>query len=233
RSPGAAVGGVVLAVDPESADAPFRQLRQQIVEAVERGRLTPGTRLPAVRALAEQVGVAANTTAKVYRELEAAGVLETRGRTGTSVAESDMRAAVRLRAAEELVEHGTASGSTADDATATVRDALDRTTQPARPARSARNAPACRTPPPPRLDSAHLGSTAFLHISAEWACARTRWDLTICSGVSRSAVDPGPIAAACPPPLLLEHPPLFLEHPVSEVHEGPRGVQHALRHPPH
>ena len=126
--PGAAVGGVVLAVDPESADAPFRQLRQQIVEAVERGRLTPGTRLPAVRALAEQVGVAANTTAKVYRELEASGVLETRGRTGTFVAESDMRSAVLLRAAEEVVEHATASGFTADEAIATVRDVFDRTT---------------------------------------------------------------------------------------------------------
>src|SRR5699024_4756699 len=114
----------------------------------------------------------------------------------------------------------------AGEAIATVRDGVDLTTYPARPARSARNAPACRTPPPPRLDSAHLGSTAFLHISAAWACARTRWDLTICSGVSRSGVDAGAIAAACPPPLLLEHP-------ASQVHEGPRGVQHALRHPPH
>ena len=47
--------------------------------------LPPGTRLPTVRALAETLGVAANTVARAYRELEHAGVVTTRGRSGTVV----------------------------------------------------------------------------------------------------------------------------------------------------
>lgn len=125
---GATVAGVELAVDPASAEPPSRQLRAQIVEAVDSGALTPGTRLPAVRVLAEQVGVAANTAAKVYRELEQTGLLESRGRSGTFIAESDLRSAVLLRAAEEFVEHAAAAGFTADEAVEAVRGAFTRRT---------------------------------------------------------------------------------------------------------
>ena len=127
-SPGAGVGGLVLSVDPAAAEAPFRQLRTQIIDAIDRGELTPGTRLPTVRSLAEQVGIAARTAAKVYRELESTGVLETRGRSGTFVAERDLRAAVLLRAAEEYVEHAVGAGFTADEAAEAVREAYGRTT---------------------------------------------------------------------------------------------------------
>lgn len=123
---GASVAGVALAIDSTSSEAPFRQLREQIVEAVHRGDLTPGTRLPAVRALAEQVGVAANTVAKVYRELEQAGVLETRGRSGTFIAAADLPSAVLARAAEEFVELAARSGFGVDDATDAVHTAFAR-----------------------------------------------------------------------------------------------------------
>lgn len=58
------------------------ELRASIVAA----GLPAGTKLPTVRALADELGLAVNTVAKAYRELEAAGVLETRGRAGTFVA---------------------------------------------------------------------------------------------------------------------------------------------------
>lgn len=45
-----------------------------------------GTRLPTVRSLARTLGLAPGTVARAYRELEAAGVVETRGRAGTVVA---------------------------------------------------------------------------------------------------------------------------------------------------
>ena len=52
---------------------------------VAAGELTPGTRLPTVRALAAELGLAAGTVARAYRELEADGVVETLGRKGTFV----------------------------------------------------------------------------------------------------------------------------------------------------
>jgi DNA-binding transcriptional regulator YhcF (GntR family) len=76
----------VLAVDPTSPIAPFEQLRSGVVDAVASGELTPGDRMPTVRRLAEDLGLAPNTVARAYRELEASGFLETRGRNGTFVA---------------------------------------------------------------------------------------------------------------------------------------------------
>jgi DNA-binding transcriptional regulator YhcF (GntR family) len=72
-------------VDPASSVAPYEQVRASVTSLVRSGRIAPHTRLPAVRRLAVDLGLAANTVARAYRELEAAGVVETRGRLGTFV----------------------------------------------------------------------------------------------------------------------------------------------------
>lgn len=64
------------------------QLRLRLAELIERGTLAPGERLPPVRSLAEQLGLAVNTVAKAYRELEASGTLVARGRLGTFVSDT-------------------------------------------------------------------------------------------------------------------------------------------------
>jgi DNA-binding transcriptional regulator YhcF (GntR family) len=78
----------VLVIDPRSAIPPFEQLRLQLLELIRRGELVPEARLPTVRKLASDLGVAPNTVARTYRELESAGLIETRGRNGTVVARS-------------------------------------------------------------------------------------------------------------------------------------------------
>ena len=74
-----------LTIDSESATAPFEQVRIQIAAAVAAGQLSAGTRLPTVRSLAVDLGLAANTVARAYRELEADAVIATLGRRGTFV----------------------------------------------------------------------------------------------------------------------------------------------------
>ncbi len=74
--------------DPASDVAPYEQLRTQIAGRAAGGALAPGTRLPTVRALADELGLAVNTVAKVYRALETDGVIVTHGRRGTFVASS-------------------------------------------------------------------------------------------------------------------------------------------------
>ena len=74
-----------LTIDSESATAPFEQVRIQIAAAVAAEQLSAGTRLPTVRSLAVDLGLAANTVARAYRELEADAVIATRGRRGTFV----------------------------------------------------------------------------------------------------------------------------------------------------
>jgi DNA-binding transcriptional regulator YhcF (GntR family) len=73
-------------IDTMSAEPPFEQLRVQIATRVADGDLVAGTRLPTVRALAAELGLAANTVAKSYRALESDGVIVTEGRRGTFVA---------------------------------------------------------------------------------------------------------------------------------------------------
>ncbi|GAC1404387.1 MAG: GntR family transcriptional regulator [Mycobacterium sp.] len=76
-------------VDQSAARPLFEQLRTQIIDGIRDGKLPPGTRLPTVRELAGQMSLAVNTVARAYRELESAGMLETRGRFGTFVARID------------------------------------------------------------------------------------------------------------------------------------------------
>jgi DNA-binding transcriptional regulator YhcF (GntR family) len=74
-----------LTIDAESGTAPFEQVRTQIAAAVAKGQLSPGTKLPTVRQLASDLGLAANTVARAYRELEADAVVATHGRGGTFI----------------------------------------------------------------------------------------------------------------------------------------------------
>lgn len=63
------------------------ELRAYVIAQIEAGEWSPGMRLPSVRSLAGDLGLAPNTVAKAYRELEAAGWVHTAGRKGTVVAE--------------------------------------------------------------------------------------------------------------------------------------------------
>ncbi len=118
---------VRISVDAESSVPPFEQVRAQVIALVDAGELRAGARLPTVRALAEQLGVAANTVARAYRELEAAGVVETHGRHGTLVAAGDARERAAVEAAAEYVRRARALGLDRDDALARAGRAWDAT----------------------------------------------------------------------------------------------------------
>jgi DNA-binding transcriptional regulator YhcF (GntR family) len=75
-----------ISVNLGSATPPYEQIRAQISSLIALGALAPGTRLPTVRSLAADLGIAAGTVARAYRELEQAGLIETRRRNGTVVA---------------------------------------------------------------------------------------------------------------------------------------------------
>ena len=78
----------VLVIDPDGALPPYEQVRNQLAERIDTGELAPGERLPTVRGLATELGLAANTVARAYRELEQAGIVATRGRKGTFVVDA-------------------------------------------------------------------------------------------------------------------------------------------------
>lgn len=75
----------MIRLDASSPVPPYDQVRSQLARQIGDGGLVAGTRLPTVRKLAADLGLAVNTVARAYRELEEAGLVETRGRAGTVV----------------------------------------------------------------------------------------------------------------------------------------------------
>lgn len=102
-------------IDPASRVPPYEQLRDQVTAGVASGELAPGERLPTVRALAGTLGLAPNTVARAYRELEHAGVVETRGRSGTVVSGDRVERAAR-EAALAYADKARLLGLTVEDA---------------------------------------------------------------------------------------------------------------------
>jgi DNA-binding transcriptional regulator YhcF (GntR family) len=76
---------VILSVDPDSPVPPYEQIRGQIASMIASGVLREGTRLPPIRQLADDLGLAGGTVARAYRELEDQGSIVTRGRHGSFV----------------------------------------------------------------------------------------------------------------------------------------------------
>ncbi|QOV37256.1 GntR family transcriptional regulator [Streptomyces ferrugineus] len=78
--------GPTLRVDTASPVPPYEQIRAQLAALVYSGQLPEGERLPTIRQLASDLGLAAGTVARAYRELEAAALIRTRRGAGTRVA---------------------------------------------------------------------------------------------------------------------------------------------------
>lgn len=92
----------MLRIEPHSPQPPFEQLRIQLIDQIMAAELPAGTKLPAVRRLAADLGLAPNTVARTYRELESQGYVRTHGRNGTVVAPLATDDAVVQRRAGEL-----------------------------------------------------------------------------------------------------------------------------------
>ena len=76
----------LIAVDPDLETPPYQQIFEQIRGAIERGALIADSALPTVRQLAGDLGVAPNTVARAYADLQSDGWLVSEGRRGTRVA---------------------------------------------------------------------------------------------------------------------------------------------------
>jgi GntR family transcriptional regulator len=75
----------MFSVDTADPTPIYAQLERAIRAAIAAGQLSSGDRLPTVRQLAVDLRINANTVAKVYAELERAGVVATQRGVGTFV----------------------------------------------------------------------------------------------------------------------------------------------------
>jgi DNA-binding transcriptional regulator YhcF (GntR family) len=116
---------VILSVDNTSPIPPYEQVRSSLAGQINDATLPVGTKLPTVRKLAADLGIAPNTIARAYRELEEAGLIETRGRAGSFVSAAGDQS--RKRAQEAAAGYASTAhrlGLSQDEALAIVSAAL-------------------------------------------------------------------------------------------------------------
>ena len=119
----------IVSIDPRDRTPIYAQLERGLRAAVATGRLQPGDQLPTVRQLAVDLSVNANTVARVYAELERAGVIETRRGVGSFVCGTAARAHPprehdrRLRAfVTRVLADADAQGFTVEDVLAALEE---------------------------------------------------------------------------------------------------------------
>ena len=119
----------MIRIDLADRTPPSRQIRSAVLAALASGELRPGDRLPTVRQLAGDLGVAPGTVQRAYSELEEDGAVESRGRRGTFARrpERPAEAAPSLEeAVRRIVEEADRAGVGAAAAIAAVADAFSR-----------------------------------------------------------------------------------------------------------
>ena len=119
------MGELRVEIDLRTGLAPYEQIRSQVVAHVAAGRLRVGDRLPTIRALATDLGLAPGTVARAGRELAPPGAAPPRRRAGPGGADGGSPPAGAARpAAHELVRAGREAGLSDDAIVDVLRGAL-------------------------------------------------------------------------------------------------------------
>ncbi|MFJ8859707.1 GntR family transcriptional regulator [Streptomyces sp. NPDC102451] len=121
------VDGLSIRVSHASPVPPYEQIRAQLADLISVGRLGQGARLPSVRQLASDLGLANNTVVRAYRELEAAGLVKSRRGSGTQVIAPPAATDTKVKLGEYARSYAAAVrhlDATDEDALAAVRHAL-------------------------------------------------------------------------------------------------------------
>lgn len=120
------MAGQLVAIDTDGRVPPYEQVRSQIASQITAGYLVDGTRLPSVRNLASDLGLAAGTVAKAYALLEEAGLVTTARGGGTRVVRPAAVPDEVLGAIGALTAAARRAGLSVEQTIAAVRDAWPR-----------------------------------------------------------------------------------------------------------
>jgi GntR family transcriptional regulator len=117
---------------PGSGEPIYVQVAEQISEAIAKGELASGDRLPAVRKLAAELVINPNTVARAYSRLEQAGLVTTKTGSGTFVSDPKLRRSdaadinILTERMDTLITRGLNLGIEAQDLIRMFRERLDK-----------------------------------------------------------------------------------------------------------
>ncbi|MFJ2031811.1 GntR family transcriptional regulator [Streptosporangium sp. NPDC087985] len=121
----------MIRVDVTSPSPPYEQIRAQLAELIRCGVLDAGTRLPPVRQLAADLGLATGTVARAYKELEQSGHVTAKRGGGTRVLPQPQSQAARAdlirRHASTYLAEVTRLGGSVEEALTALREAAENT----------------------------------------------------------------------------------------------------------
>lgn len=115
-----------IVIDLGAAVPVYEQIRSQLAGTIISGHLPTGSRLPSVRTLAADLGIAVNTVVRAYTELETDGLIANRRGSGAIVASDPVPQAspAAIAAAARLAEIATATPLTTDQVIDLIRSAM-------------------------------------------------------------------------------------------------------------
>jgi GntR family transcriptional regulator len=93
-----------VALSPTHPDPMYKQVTDQLKDAIASGDLKPNDRLPSVRELSEALSVSAITVKRAYQDLEAGGYIVTRAGLGSFVAQLEPEVLRERKLAEVQAE---------------------------------------------------------------------------------------------------------------------------------
>ena len=114
----------LVSIDARDRTPIYAQLDRALRAAIATGRLQAGDQLPTVRQLAVDLSINANTVARVYAELERAGVIETRRGVGSFISATPLQARSPREHERRLLAFTTRLLSDADSAGFTVDEVI-------------------------------------------------------------------------------------------------------------
>jgi len=121
----------MLKIDAGSAVPVYEQLKRQIKLGIVSGEYPPDSRMPSIRQLASQLTINPNTIAKVYRQLESEGFLQSRTGSGFFVRLEqehidETRKTLLAEMAEEFISKSIELGFTPEELINTISIKLER-----------------------------------------------------------------------------------------------------------
>lgn len=115
----------MISIDTASSTPAYEQLFDQITRLAASGQLPDGQRLPTIRQLAADLGLAPGTVQRAYSELERSGVIKTKRAQGTFVTSGpsvERRSSDLLQSlAERFAQQARQLGASHDDAVRAIR----------------------------------------------------------------------------------------------------------------
>jgi GntR family transcriptional regulator len=120
---------IAVTIDDQSPVPPFEQLRVQLSALILNGTVAAHSKLPTVRQLAGDLGLAKNTVSRAYAALERDGLVTGDRRLGTTVIErqppsGDDRNRMVLTATRRYLAELAQLGATRADAITTIRQLI-------------------------------------------------------------------------------------------------------------